>query len=270
MEFVNYCNIVQRSDISPYQQVCTFFLGTPVFEMALNKDIPTGTIVKVALRYVDHPAVDPVAPGSVTIQSRITDSDTGITTSYNVECAASVTLTSTNVFTAGAFVAGVVTLDKVWMSLMHPNQNILLYFDFKVDTFLPKGTRLNFQLPTDFTKVAFQTIPFCSLSGSNKLISYCEPDEGTKAIYLTLHVDFLPNVPMRLSFFGPSNFLKPTYDEVLDNTIVGFSISAVYNAQTLAQTAAPQSLRIFDQVGTQFFTRPDPNTPDSHSCHRSD
>jgi hypothetical protein len=223
--------------------------------MTLNKDIPTGTAIKIALRYIDHPAASPVALASVVVQSRITNADTTVTTLYNVECQNSITLGAVNIFTSGAFVAGVISLNSVWMSLMHPSQKDLLYFDFTVDTFLPKGTKLQFQLPTDFTKVAFQTIPFCSLNGVNKMISYCEPDEGAKVIYLTLHVDFQPNLPMRLSFFGPSNFLKPTYDETLDNTITGFAISAVYNSMILAQTAAPKSLRIFDLIGRHISSR---------------
>lgn len=248
---VRNCNLVQRSDISSYQQVCNFAISSPIFTMTLNKDISAGTIIKVALRYVDHPSTAPATSGSLMVQSRITNPDTGVTTAYNVECANSVAITATNVFTSGTFVSGVIILDNVWMSLMHPSQNNLLFFDFKVDTFLPKATRLRFQLPTDFTKVAFQTIPYCSLSGQNKLISFCEPDEGNMAIFLTLHVDFTPNVPLRLSFFGPSNFLKPSYDESSDNTITGFAITAVYSSQVLAQTSAPKSLRIYDLIGSR-------------------
>lgn len=249
---VQECNlyiggVLQREDISPYQQTCVFSAGTPTFTMTLNANITAGTDIKIALRYVDHPLADPATAASLVVQTRLYDSDTGATTSYNAECNSAIMITSTNVFTSGVFSAGVISLNNIWMSTLHANQSNLMYFDFMIDSFLPKGTVLEFELPLDFNRVSSRVTPYCFLNGVNKMVSLCEVSESVvyKAIYLTMYVDFQPNLPMRLSFFGHSTFLKPSYNDATDNTITPFRIYAKYNSVILAQTTAAKSHRIY-------------------------
>lgn len=248
--------VLQREDVSPYMQVCLFSIGTNTFTMTLSANIPAGTDIMVALRYVDHPLTNPATAASLTVQTRLYNADTGATTSYNTECNSAIMITSANVFTSGVFTTGVISLDKIWFSSMHADQKNLLYFDFSVDSFLPKGTILEFELPLDFSRVAFKVAPYCFLRGVNKMVSLCAVSESItyKAIYLTLYVDFKPNVPMRLSFFGLSTFIKPTYDDITDNTITPFKIYAKYNSVTLAKTVAASNLRIYGTLSKPSFT----------------
>ena len=230
--------VEQREDISPYAQVCTFSPGTPNFDMVLAKDIPKGAVVTVSLRYISHPTVAPAPTGALTVASRVVDPYTLVETEYKTECSA-FTLTNTNVFTAGVFAPSDILIKKLWGTPLNSKENMTLFFDFEVKSFLPRGTLLDFQLPNDFFKLTQAATPRCYLRGKNKMLKSCAVNEviGDMRIKMALMDDFLPNLPITLEFFGHANFDKIGFSAV-NNKIGPFSAKATYNSKVLAQTPA--------------------------------
>lgn len=250
-------NELQRKDISPYAQVCTYSVGSSTFQMKLSKDVPIGTTIMVAIRYVNHPASN---PGAVNVQifSSTTDANTLVTTTAVTSCAAAVTLDNTNVFTNGAFVPGVIDFTTLWSTNIIAEQEILMYFDFTLKSFLPKGTNLEIYFPpSSFVSVALRINPRCYLIGKQKHLSVCTTFEDAliKKIIMTLADDFPANTPLTLEYFGRSFYTKPTYDPVTDNTIGPFSISATYGATTIATSNVITTWRIYDKISKLLLTK---------------
>lgn len=264
--------VEQREDISPYTQVCTFTPGTPNFNMVLSKNIAKGTVVTVSLRYISHPAVAPAATGSLTVASRVIDANTLVETEYKTECS-SFSITNTNVFTAGVFAPSDILIKKMWGAPLNSKENMTLFFDFEVKSFLPRGTDLEFALPTDFYKLTQTATPRCYLRGKNKMLKSCIANEivGAMSIKMTLMDDFAPDLPITLEFFGHVNFLKAGYTATT-NKLGPFTAKATYNTKVLAQTPASPAVELVinDIVGSRLLTSPCAAVAHPHRFDRPD
>jgi hypothetical protein len=231
--------------------------------MDLTKDIPAGTVISVVLRYIDHPAANPPA-ATLTVNSKILDYFTAVTTAYKTECNTNILFTAANVFGGGTFspaTPDVIQLTKIWGYPLHPGMKTSLYFNFEVMTFLPKATQIRFFLPAEFTTLLDAAAPLCYLVGLNKHITNCVTNPADPSIVFSLVDDFLIGRPLTLQYIGYASFdLPPLYHPVSANTLTGFRIEATYGVTSTLVARSPLpptiSLRVFPAIGTPSLTSP--------------
>jgi hypothetical protein len=249
-----------RSDISPFKQTCSFPAASSVFSMTFFKDIYAGSTIKIGIRYIDHFTASFAAPASVVVKTVTYDTYVGTTTAVVSKNTNVVFGNDPTVF-LGPFTKANIAVTNVWAFPNSAKAKSLIYVDFTINSFLPKGTKIQVYFPpTDFTVVAYSITPYCFLKGDNKLIKSCTTysDVTMKKVIMEIADDFVAGKAITFAFFGHSTYEinSITYDDVITNTITPFYVDATYNTQILAETPAASyyNWRIYPEYRKLFLT----------------